>query len=422
MLILSADHVAAFVLLAAGGRPHPDRVPPAVRTPTRSPTRRSTRRTPATSGTWSTGRTGRSASRCSAGCPRGPTPTAGSRRWRTTAADIRRWLLPRLGRGGRVTLSESTTSSSGSARWAARRPRQLARRGHSVLGLEQFELGHHRGASHDTSRILRHSYHTPGVRPADPRGVRRLGAASRRSRRRPGHRGRRPRPVPAGAGDPAGRLRRVADRGRHRRSSCSTPPRSRSGGRSSRCPTGTVGLLPGRDGAIVPAGPGTAVMQELARAARRRAARPVAGHRVVDRATAGSRSSPAARSYLAAAVVVVRGRVDQRGCWRRSGVDAAADGHAASRRRTSRRSDPAASRRTGCRCGSGWTSRRSTASRLLRRADRQGRPGLRRAGGRPGRPRRRAGPGMLGLLAGHVGRTAARCPAGRCGHCAASTP
>jgi sarcosine oxidase len=36
----------------------------------------------------------------------------------------------------------------------------LAARGHSVLGLEQFELGHARGASHDTSRILRHSYHT----------------------------------------------------------------------------------------------------------------------------------------------------------------------------------------------------------------------------------------------------------------------
>ena len=38
---------------------------------------------------------------------------------------------------------------------------QLARRGFSVLGLERFELGHHHGASHDTSRILRHSYHTP---------------------------------------------------------------------------------------------------------------------------------------------------------------------------------------------------------------------------------------------------------------------
>lgn len=37
----------------------------------------------------------------------------------------------------------------------------LAAGGHSVVGLEQFELGHSRGASHDTSRILRHSYHTP---------------------------------------------------------------------------------------------------------------------------------------------------------------------------------------------------------------------------------------------------------------------
>ena len=40
--------------------------------------------------------------------------------------------------------------------------RELARRGRSVVGLERFELGHARGASHDTSRILRHSYHTPG--------------------------------------------------------------------------------------------------------------------------------------------------------------------------------------------------------------------------------------------------------------------
>jgi sarcosine oxidase len=37
----------------------------------------------------------------------------------------------------------------------------LARRGRRVLGLERFELGHRRGASHDSSRILRHSYHTP---------------------------------------------------------------------------------------------------------------------------------------------------------------------------------------------------------------------------------------------------------------------
>ena len=39
--------------------------------------------------------------------------------------------------------------------------RELARRGRAVVGLERFALGHDRGASHDTSRILRHSYHTP---------------------------------------------------------------------------------------------------------------------------------------------------------------------------------------------------------------------------------------------------------------------
>jgi sarcosine oxidase len=37
-----------------------------------------------------------------------------------------------------------------------------ARAGRSVIGLERFELGgHHHGASHDHSRIIRHSYHTP---------------------------------------------------------------------------------------------------------------------------------------------------------------------------------------------------------------------------------------------------------------------
>ncbi len=45
---------------------------------------------------------------------------------------------------------------SGAAYWLARRA------GGSVLGLEQFEMGHHRGASEDHSRIIRRSYHTPG--------------------------------------------------------------------------------------------------------------------------------------------------------------------------------------------------------------------------------------------------------------------
>ncbi len=37
-----------------------------------------------------------------------------------------------------------------------------ARGGSSVIGLERFALGgHHHGASHDHSRIIRNSYHTP---------------------------------------------------------------------------------------------------------------------------------------------------------------------------------------------------------------------------------------------------------------------
>jgi sarcosine oxidase len=43
---------------------------------------------------------------------------------------------------------------SGAAYW-------LAKRGARVLGLEQFELGHDRGSSHDWSRIIRKSYFTP---------------------------------------------------------------------------------------------------------------------------------------------------------------------------------------------------------------------------------------------------------------------
>lgn len=44
---------------------------------------------------------------------------------------------------------------SGAAYWLSRRA------GPEVLGLEQFEFGHLRGGSHDHSRIIRLSYHTP---------------------------------------------------------------------------------------------------------------------------------------------------------------------------------------------------------------------------------------------------------------------
>ena len=74
MLSCSADHVAAFVLRpVAVDRTEIDAG--CCSTPTRSPSRPSTRPTPATSGTWSTSRTGRSASPCNAACRRGPTPT-----------------------------------------------------------------------------------------------------------------------------------------------------------------------------------------------------------------------------------------------------------------------------------------------------------------------------------------------------------
>jgi sarcosine oxidase len=43
---------------------------------------------------------------------------------------------------------------SGAAYW-------LAKRGARVLGIEQFELGHARGESHDHTRIIRLSYHAP---------------------------------------------------------------------------------------------------------------------------------------------------------------------------------------------------------------------------------------------------------------------
>ena len=94
--------------------------------------------------------------------------------------------------------------------------RELARRGRAVVGLERFALGHDRGASHDTSRILRHSYHTPGYVRLTCEAYDDWSAARARHRRRAGDRGRRARPVPAGPGDQPGRLHRRARRGRHR--------------------------------------------------------------------------------------------------------------------------------------------------------------------------------------------------------------
>jgi sarcosine oxidase len=50
---------------------------------------------------------------------------------------------------------------SAAAYWLARLSAESARSA-TIVGLEQFELGHERGASQDHSRIIRLSYHSPG--------------------------------------------------------------------------------------------------------------------------------------------------------------------------------------------------------------------------------------------------------------------
>ncbi len=76
--------------------------------------------------------------------------------------DIRRWLLPRLGQEVACFMSHQVDYVvAGLGALGSAAAYELASRGRSVIGLERFELGHTNGASHDASRILRHSYHTP---------------------------------------------------------------------------------------------------------------------------------------------------------------------------------------------------------------------------------------------------------------------
>ena len=51
---------------------------------------------------------------------------------------------------------------SAAAYWLARFADEAGRKDPTIVGLEQYELGHDRGASHDHSRIIRRSYHTAG--------------------------------------------------------------------------------------------------------------------------------------------------------------------------------------------------------------------------------------------------------------------
>ena len=170
---------------------------------------------------------------------------------------------------------------------------ELASRGHRVVGLERFELGHDRGASHDTSRILRHSYHTPAYvrltqeayadwarleRASGAALVTKVGGLDL---------------FPPRGGDPADRLRRLARRGRA--SSYEVLDAADVAARWPQfgLPRATRWRSTRRDAAIVPAARGTRTMQEQATRARRRAARRTArSPACATWAIAASRSRP----------------------------------------------------------------------------------------------------------------------------------
>src|SRR6478752_8985363 len=84
----------------------------------------------------------------------------GLRRWRTRRSISAAGCSP--GSIGTASVAETCDLAviglgalGSSTAWHA------AGRGLRVVGIEAFEPGHDRGASHDTSRIIRHSYHTP---------------------------------------------------------------------------------------------------------------------------------------------------------------------------------------------------------------------------------------------------------------------
>ena len=155
-LSASADHVAAFTLVPRG-RPHTIEclllVPP-LRDPDPGfdPSDAVDLWDLVNQQDWASARA------CSGACRRAPTRTAGSRRWRTTRPTsdggcCRGWAArPMPERVDYVVVGLGALGSATAHRGPAR-----------VLGARAgaVRLGHHRGASHDTSRILRHSYHTP---------------------------------------------------------------------------------------------------------------------------------------------------------------------------------------------------------------------------------------------------------------------
>jgi monomeric sarcosine oxidase len=179
---------------------------------------------------------------------------------------------------------------------------QLARRGVDVVALEQFPFGHTRGASHDTSRILRRSYHTPAYvrladeayddwrlleREAGEELVTTVGGLDL---------------FPPGAAIPA--VDYVTSM-----SACGVPFDELSLDEVAArwpalsLPDGTIALHQA-DASIVPAGRGTATMQRLARAAGARLVdrSPVTG--LADHGAAGVEVRAGATSYLCSRVVL----------------------------------------------------------------------------------------------------------------------
>ena len=300
--------------------------------------------------------------------------------------DIRRWLLPAARQDAADEPSTSTTSSSGSARSAApppgagpaRPPRARAR---AVRARPRAAAPATTPAGSCGTATTRPAYVA-----ADPGGVRRLGAA----------RARRPASSwsPWSAGSTCSRPSAAIApidyttslrRGRHRLRAARRRRDRRSAGRSSRCPTGTVGAATRRDAAIVPAGRGTAADA----GARRAGTAPTLRERTPgDRGARPRRDGvevDAARTSIACrGLVVVRRRLDQRGARPASACEVPLEvtleqvTYFAPERPDAVRAGPAAAVDL---------DGRPVVLRLplLRRADRQGGPGLRRAGRRPRR-------------------------------------
>ncbi len=117
-----------------------------------------------------------------------------------------------------------------------------------MVGIEQFELGHARGASHDHSRIIRRSYHTPGyvelagaaydawdrVTSDEPLVVRTGGIDL----------------FPAGAAIPIDDYTAQHGRGRRSVRACSTRPRSCGAGPSGSSTPDVVGLFQADTGIV----------------------------------------------------------------------------------------------------------------------------------------------------------------------------